>query len=225
MSVDKYLGQAPPPYQDSTYITPGDEKYLYDPNNPTVSRSASPISPAAPRRGSHESSANGSDYDYDPTIKQLVSKTNAIRTYNVMHTKSHINIRVYDESNQCLYYVDNSSFTPGKADVTLCRGAEKTDPVAGVARWSHMYSKSLKFGVGSSEPTIWEEIKATSMRHPQIKWAMDGADGKRHEFEWIRTPDLRRRIWVVMGRTLGALIIISLSMRRERCWLYLLVMH
>lgn len=188
MDFEKHPTQAPPSYESSTYLSPGDEKYLYDPNNPTASRPASPIPPATPRRGSNESSANESDYDYDPSIKPLLTNTNAVHTYNVMHTKSHVNIRLVDPSGQCLYYVDNSSFTIGKPDVTLCRGSEKADTVVGFVRWSTMYSKSLKIGVGSGESNmVWEEVEATSRRHPRYKWAMDGADGKRHQFEWVRT--------------------------------------
>lgn len=186
----------PPAYHlpNPSYLAPADEKYLYDPYSPSASRPASPLPPPTPHRGSHESSANESDYD--PSMKALMTTpaTPPFRTLNVMHTKSHINMRIADAATgQILYYVDNSSFTPGKPDVTLCHGSEKTDPTAGVAKWSSMYSKHLKIGVGNlleaagEKNMTWEEVRTGHIRHPEFRWSITSpVSGQRHEFAWVR---------------------------------------
>lgn len=179
----KPLG-APPPYSNAptSHLAPGDDKHLYDPERDGGSRSNSPLAPVTPRRGSHESSAGESDYD--PEIKPFMSTTNTFRIYDILNTKSHINARIVDASTrQPVYYVDNSSFTPGKPDVTLCRGVDKTDPVVGTARWSHMYSKHLNVSLGDQTST---EVASGSRHHPEWKWSVTGADGQRHTFAWSR---------------------------------------
>ncbi|KAK5072163.1 hypothetical protein LTR64_004058 [Lithohypha guttulata] len=196
MASTNYSSQPLPPYQpqSSSNLAPNDERYLYDPNNPTHSRPASPLPPSTPRRGSQQSSAGESNYEYDKELESLMTTTNATRTLDVLHTKSHLNMRILDSTtSQVLYYVDNSAFTPGRPDVTLIRGSEKTDPVAGVVRWSSMYSKTLRIGIGDpgiadgEKSMIWEEVHNEHRRHPEYKWAVTGQDGMRHEFMWVRT--------------------------------------
>ncbi|KAJ9653889.1 hypothetical protein H2198_006998 [Neophaeococcomyces mojaviensis] len=182
--------QVQPPAYNSV-----DEKYLYDPSR--YERSQSPLPPATPRRGSNESSPAVSEYD-EKVKNELVPTASSptLKSYGVMHTKSHINMRVQDSSGRTLYYVDNSFFTPGKPDVTLCAGSEKTDPVIGVVRWSNLYSKHLKVGLGSGKAEdeknmVWEEVRTEHMRHPEHKWSIDlmnpntGAT-ERKTFAWKR---------------------------------------
>ena len=174
---------APPPYEKQVYLTT--EKYL-DGEDPYY-RATSPLPPATPRRRSDESSTAGSDYGVE--IKGMMTYTSgAAKALDVFHTKSHINMRIHDESGNCIYYVDNSAFTPGKPDVTLSMGSEKGGQVLGVCRWSNMYSKHLMVGIGdpASNNTTWEEMKAETTIHPEFKWSVTLPSGGRHTFAWQR---------------------------------------
>ncbi|KAJ9656234.1 hypothetical protein H2198_005085 [Neophaeococcomyces mojaviensis] len=156
----------------------------YDPNY----RSASPFLPPTPRRGSNESSTAGSDYGQE--VKDLISKTATAKAVDAFHTKSHVNMRIHDSTGRCMYYVDNSAFTIGKPDVTLCAGTEKNGPILGVCRWSNMYSKHYNVGVGNpttnEKGTIWEEVKVSHHRHPEWQWSMTLPSRARHSFTWHR---------------------------------------
>ena len=174
---------APPPYEKQDYLTT--EKYLDD--GDPYNRTSSPLPPATPRRRSDESSTAGSDYGAE--IKGMLTNTSGTaKALDVFHTKSHLNMRVHDQSGNCIYYIDNSSFTPSKPDVTLSMGSEKGGQVLGVCRWTNMYSKNLMIGIGDpgSNDTLWEEMKTQNYIHPEYKWNVTLPTGERHTFAWLR---------------------------------------
>lgn len=149
----------------------------------------SPLPPATPRRRSNESSAAGSDYDAE--LKgMLTTSSSQAKALDVYHTKSHTNMRIHDQAGNCIYYVDNSTFSIGKPDVTLLAGSEKNGQVLGVCRWSNMYSKHFNVGIGdpstNEKGTIWEEVRTESMIHPEYKWSLTLPSGARHSFAWLR---------------------------------------
>ena len=112
-------------------------------------RTSSPLPPGTPRRGSRESSPTKSEYD--DSIPTLDAPTkSAVKVLDVVHSHSHFNMRIFDPvSNTCVYYVDNSAFTPKKPDVILFKGSDKQGcPIAGVARWKWMWGKTVDIGIG-----------------------------------------------------------------------------
>lgn len=120
----------------------------------------------------------------------MTTSSDAAKSLDVYHTKSHTNMRIQDQWGNCLYYVDNSAFTTGKPDVTLLSGSEKNGTVIGVVRWSNMFSKHFTFGVGdpstNKESTVWEELETKTMIHPEYKWSLTLPSGVRQEFAWLR---------------------------------------
>lgn len=129
--------------EPNVYLTP------YDADYEEFKRSGSPIPPATPTRGSRESSPAKSEYD--ASIPGIDAPTNsAVKVLDVMNTGSHLNMRIFDPiTNTCVFYVDNSAFTPKKPDVVLFRGSDKQGcPIAGVARWKSMYGKTVDVGIG-----------------------------------------------------------------------------
>lgn len=161
--------------QATTYLAPEidyDEKM----------RSQSPIPPDTPHRGSNESSPTQSIYSDNMTLVEAPTKS-AVKTLDIFHTKSHYNMRIYDQAqgNECLYYVDNSCFTPKKPDVILFKGSEKQGyPIAGVVAWASMYSKLVRIGLGDagvkgekSASVPWEDMKATSgWKQNEHRWKL-----------------------------------------------------
>ena len=73
------------------------------------------------------------------------------KTYDIFHTRSHLNLRITDEDNNNIYYVNSSAFTPGTPDVTFHSGSSKADPVVAIARWGHMYDRKIRIGLGDPE--------------------------------------------------------------------------
>ncbi|RMD40414.1 hypothetical protein DV735_g4727, partial [Chaetothyriales sp. CBS 134920] len=91
--------------------------------------------------------------------------SSGVKILNVVHTKSHFNMRIYDpmDDDACIYYVENSVYTPNKPDVILFRGDKKPG------------DKKLNCWGGKMEFHVCE--------HRWRYW-VDNGD---HEFVWKRT--------------------------------------
>ncbi len=171
----------------SSFLEP--EKGFLDEKHPS-----SPQPPPTPRRGSDESSIARSEYEDVPT---LTEKTGAsTKVLEVYHTGSHINYRITSPDNSPLYYVNNSQFTPNTPDVTLHAGSEKTGPILGVCKWGHMYSKTVKVGLGDpnnmgGNNMIWvnlDRTTSTSFKQSEFKFTMTPANShERKTFVWKRS--------------------------------------
>jgi hypothetical protein len=157
-----------------------------------LERSTSPLPPPTPRRGSDESSTARSEYTDVPALSEKAGATT--RVLDVWNTKSYINYRITTPDNQPVYYINNSSFTPGTPDVTMHAGAEKTGPILGVCKWGHMYSKTVKVGLGDpgnmgGNDMVWEELVRTSgtLTQSEFKVAMTPQHShERRTFVWKR---------------------------------------
>lgn len=90
----------------------------------------------------------------------------------------------------CIYYVDNSVFTPKKPDVTLHAGSEKTDLAVGACKWSSMYSMDVLVGFGdyrTNESSVeWEGMKNQKRFHTMWRWQLDRPDAPSQSFIWQR---------------------------------------
>ncbi|RMZ75326.1 hypothetical protein DV737_g5336, partial [Chaetothyriales sp. CBS 132003] len=134
----------------------------------------------------------------DESIFDALTMTDSgIKILSVFHTKSHLNLRIHDpmQDDACLYFVENSALTPKKPDVILFAGSEKQGcPIAGVARWSSMYSKEVQIGLGDAgienENGLnipWEKMTCTSgWKYSEHRWK-HSIDHKEREFVWKRT--------------------------------------
>ncbi len=142
-SNNPFRDQAISEKEPNVYLTP------YDDDSEEFERSGSLMPPATPRRGSRESSPAKSEYDASIPGVDAPTKS-AVKVFDVMNSSSHLNMRIFDPTtNTCVFYVDNSAFTPKKPDVILFRGSDKQGcPVSGVARWKSMYGKTVDVGIG-----------------------------------------------------------------------------
>ncbi|KPI34462.1 uncharacterized protein AB675_4055 [Cyphellophora attinorum] len=158
-------------------------------------RAQSPIPHGTPRRLSNESSPAQSLYSDNATLVDTPTNS-AIKVLDCYHTKSHINIRVYDKTNpnDCLYYVDNSAFTPSRPDVLIFAGPDKQGyPIIAAAKWSSMYSKHTSVAIGDTglkgeNPNVsWLTVSSTSTwKQNEHHWRLP-SDPKAREYAWKRT--------------------------------------
>ncbi|RMZ75141.1 hypothetical protein DV738_g5631, partial [Chaetothyriales sp. CBS 135597] len=130
--------------------------------------------------------------------ESMVASVNyCVKMLDVVHTKTHLNLRICDpmQDNACVYFVENSSFTPKKPDVILFSGNKKPDrSILGVARWSCMYSKDVMIGLGDAGsrnengPNIlWEKMTCTSgWTYSEHHWRYS-VDHENREYVWKRT--------------------------------------
>jgi hypothetical protein len=189
---------------------PADEKDYFDvsdyENDIEAARATTPI------RKSNESSPTTSVYDLLTTAPDdTVAAAQPYVTYHFYHTKSHLNLqltRVDAHGNETHFYVDNSTFTPGKPDVTLRTGQSKDGgDVVGVCRFNFMFGNFI-IGLGdpgkefrhnkaeddslpkSTDTVRWERMK----RHGYFSkryWEFNDPDPSQpsHSYHWKRTHD------------------------------------
>ncbi len=120
-----------------------------------------------------------------------------IKTLEVFH-KACFNLRIMTSDSVPLYYVNNSQFTPGTPDVTLHVGSDKSGQVVGACKFSHMWSNSVRVGLGDpnnieGNDMTWEEMVCTSscLKQSEFKFTMTLPNsGERRTFVWKRTHNL-----------------------------------
>ena len=129
-----------------------------------------------------------------PESTEPVTKTGdaELKTYSVYSTKWHFNLRIHDQHGAPLYFVENSTWTPHKPDVTLHSGTENTGPVLGVAKFA--VSSDITVGLGDLNVNngldmIWEAVaKKSIIKHSEYEWSMDlPGSCERRTFIWKRT--------------------------------------
>lgn len=147
------------------------------------------------KRDSRESSPVKSEYDASALEVDAPTKS-VVKTLDVYHSNSHINMRIFDPiSNTCIYYVENSALTPKKPDVILFKGnAKQGCPIAGVARWKSMWGKTVNVGIGDAGVKLengasipWETMTAEkSLKLNDHRFKIPG-DSSDKTYMWKRT--------------------------------------
>ncbi|PHH60291.1 hypothetical protein CDD81_1881 [Ophiocordyceps australis] len=92
-----------------------------------------------------------------------------------------------------LYYVERSVCRPGKADLTMHLGPDKTAPVAAVCHMPHL-SGNLKIGLGDPsrpEAMQWEDMIKQTLTASEYQWAMTDLPQRRANLDPARTAPLR----------------------------------
>ncbi|UNI20481.1 hypothetical protein JDV02_006562 [Purpureocillium takamizusanense] len=136
-----------------------------------------------------------------------INRTSFTRHYDIYSTTDG------QQQQQQAYYIDISSFTPGKPDLTVYegKGGPKGTGGGSVVAVVHMpkLSGDFKIGLGgggglagaAGATTRWEDMTKEDVRHSRHRWAMTlGGDGgdesggggqrrrrERREFMWKRT--------------------------------------
>jgi len=150
--------------------------------------------PATPERASDESSTARSEYGGTDAFNPKGSGLS--RTFDVWH--SHLNLRVSEgPESKALYYIVNSTFSPGTPDVTIHAGNDKTGPVIGAAKFSSMFSKSVSFGLGdpqgpAANDIVWESLsrsKGNLLSRAEWRFSVT-LKGQRRTYTWRHTRDV-----------------------------------
>jgi hypothetical protein len=111
-------------------------------------------------------------------------------------------------SSSTLFYVNNSSWTPGKPSVTLSKGS-KEGPILGVLKIGAWRENTVGLGDPNKGEINWETLKKTSnWTHGTYEFEFGGMRNRRR-FTWQRTrqpifgdqPDLELRENVDSGAT------------------------
>lgn len=93
-------------------------------------------------------------------------------------------------SSEPKYYVETSSFKPGKPDLTVHTGNTTNGPVSGVCKVGHSMEKKIGLGDPSADLNAvqWESLKQHG-RLVNLKYTFDmeiGPEGERKSFLWTR---------------------------------------
>ncbi|KAE8398226.1 hypothetical protein BDV37DRAFT_263845 [Aspergillus pseudonomiae] len=122
----------------------------------------------------------------------LLNTSSNSRLFHVYHTIWHNDYTVTSDDKAPLFFVDNSSFTPKKPDLTFHAGADKKAPIVGVSKFLH-FSRHIKVGLGDPQSinhVEWEDLVSQNIRCNKYRWQMTvrGASGaERRSFMWKRT--------------------------------------
>ncbi|KAK5996959.1 hypothetical protein PT974_02307 [Cladobotryum mycophilum] len=133
------------------------------------------------------------------------------------------------ESGSPLYWVDKSSLTPGKPDITIHAGPDSSYPVLAISHFPHF---SGDFKIGLSDPARpqtlqWEDLTKESFTHGEYRFAMNFSNG-RNTFVWKRThsvgvdgssplPLSTRNFKLVGGSSNNVLAVFTNSMSLTKC--------
>ena len=99
-----------------------------------------------------------------------------------------------DEATQQIAYTSKvSSWRPGKPDITLHAGTDKTAPIAGVC-WTHRRQDELGLGdPNMPHAVVWEKMHMEGRLHVRFTFEAT-VGGERRPFEWKQTKDKADKI-------------------------------
>ncbi|CAG7934795.1 unnamed protein product [Penicillium nalgiovense] len=115
-----------------------------------------------------------------------------VAQYLITHSFWRHNYDVSTTNKTHLFHVANSSFTPGKADLTFHRSPDSNGPIAGVCKFRH-FSSDCEIGLGdSAQPNRmdWEYLHKQGFMKRIYWFRMQLDDGTKQTFTWKRTHSL-----------------------------------
>lgn len=98
----------------------------------------------------------------------------------------------YEVAGTHSFHVDNSTFRPGKPDLTFHAGRDTNAPIAGVCKFRH-FSSDTEIGLGNPNlpnGMIWEGLNSTGFMKVQYVFCMRFADRPLQTFTWKKTHSL-----------------------------------
>lgn len=135
------------------------------------------------------------DSDEDEHPASQLPKESVLKTYGVHNTGSRINFRIRAGGSDapCVYYVNNSTFTPGSPDVQLRAGDSKDGALIAFGKF-HTFSSHVTLGMGNPDDSgnvVYEELKKESrLVHSEYVFETDLGNpnnSKRRTYVWRRT--------------------------------------
>ncbi|KAJ5177405.1 uncharacterized protein N7500_000104 [Penicillium coprophilum] len=117
---------------------------------------------------------------------------NPAAQYLITHSfwRHHYDVSTIDKTH--LFHVANSSFTPGKPDLTFHRSSDSNGPVVGVCKFRH-FSSDCEIGLGDPErpnKMDWEYLHKQGFTKRIYWFRMQLEDGTKQNFTWKRTHSL-----------------------------------
>ncbi|KAJ5558048.1 hypothetical protein N7535_009538 [Penicillium sp. DV-2018c] len=117
---------------------------------------------------------------------------NPAAKYIITHSfwKHHYDVSA--PNNTPLFHVENSSFTPGKPELTFHRGSNSRGEVVGVCKFRH-FSSDCEVGLGDpARPgkMDWEYLHKKGFLERAFWFRMQMDDGSKRTFIWKRTHSL-----------------------------------
>ncbi|KAJ5782108.1 hypothetical protein N7457_003882 [Penicillium paradoxum] len=112
--------------------------------------------------------------------------------YLITHSFWRHDYDVSTPTKKRLFHVNNSSFTPGKPDLTLHRSSDSNGPIVGVCKFRH-FSSDCEIGTGNPEQSgkmNWEYLHAQGFTKRIYWFRMQMDDGTKRKFTWKRTHSL-----------------------------------
>ncbi|RJE25843.1 hypothetical protein PHISCL_01819 [Aspergillus sclerotialis] len=97
----------------------------------------------------------------------MTTLNNECSLFNICHTKWRNHYKVHSADGTQLFFADNSSFTPGKPDLTFHSGSDDKGPIVSVSKFVH-FSRSIRIGLGDpANPNgmTWEELSCPGFLH------------------------------------------------------------
>ncbi|OOQ86079.1 hypothetical protein PEBR_24264 [Penicillium brasilianum] len=128
-----------------------------------------------------------------------VDETGSSRIYHVYKPAFRRHYDIKSSSDEPLYYVNISSFTHNKPELTLHVGTNKTGPIIAASKFLKL-SADCKLALGDPEDlktTQWEDMVRESPIHSRYRFEMTipSAEGNRHGerrvFLWKRTHSVK----------------------------------
>lgn len=136
-----------------------------------------------------------------PSYSSCLPESDSFRSLVVYNTGGFINLAICLPSNSStLFYVNNSTFTPGKPSVTLSLGG-KEGAILGVLRLGIFSENTFGLGNPNRDEMEYERlIRVSKWKHKTYEFDF-GIRGDRRTFAWHRTrhpifadqPDLELR--------------------------------
>ena len=117
---------------------------------------------------------------------------NSAGQYLITHSFWRHNYDVSTPNKTHLFHVANSSFTPGKPDLTFHRSPDSNGSIAGVCKFRH-FSSDCEIGLGDPERPNrmdWEYLHKQGFTKRVYWFRMQLDDGTKKTFTWKRTHSL-----------------------------------
>lgn len=112
--------------------------------------------------------------------------SHASSRFRITHSMWHHD---YDVRGSQVYHVDNSSWSPGKPDLTFHAGSNTSAPVAGICKFKH-FSSDTEIGLRDSKQPdgmSWVRLNRQGFFKVQYNLRMDVGDHQPHIFTWKST--------------------------------------
>lgn len=131
----------------------------------------------------------GTDQTIVTIAKMHVSESRFPSQYSITHSMWRHDYKVTGPQH---FHVDNSTFRPGKPDLTFHAGSDTTAPIAAVCKF-HNFSANTDIGLADpnqANEMNWVCMSRQGLVKMQYGFPMDVGDHRPHHFTWKSTQSM-----------------------------------